>query len=223
MKENQAMEENKTANKFIISDMETLRVIADPLRAQMMELLASQELTIKQVADKLGLTPGKLYYHANLLEKHGLIYVAETRQVANMLEKVYKAAAPSLDVDPSLLNFTTDQGKESINTLLTSMLDYTKEDLQRSLQARAFNLERGASPQPRQAIINRLINRMTGEQADRFAEKVMALLKEFDQADAGENSDTAGLQPYALTVAYYPSYFFEEAEETHQEPGDQQP
>jgi DNA-binding transcriptional ArsR family regulator len=223
MKENQAMEESKTANKFIISDMETLRVIADPLRAQMMEILVNQELTIKQVADRLGLTPGKLYYHANQLEKHGLIYITETRQVANMLEKVYKATAPSLDVDPNLLNFTTDQGKESINTLLTSMLDNTKEDLQRSLQARAFNLERGASPQPRQAIINRLINRMTGEQAEKFAERVMELLKEFDKADAGENSDIAGLQPYALTIAYYPSYFFEEIEENTKAPGEQQP
>lgn len=216
------MDESKTTNKFIISDLETLRVIADPLRAQIMELLVHQELTIRQIADKLGLTPGKLYYHANQLEKHGLICVTETRQVANMLEKVYKANAPNLDVDPSLLNFTTDQGKESINTLLTSMLDYTKEDLQRSLQARAFNLERGASPQPRQAIINRLINRMTSEQADRFAERVMELLKEFDEADAGENSAIAGLQPYALTIAYYPSFFFEEIEENPKEPGEQQ-
>lgn len=216
------MDESKTTNKFIISDLETLRVIADPLRAQIMELLVHQELTIRQIADKLGLTPGKLYYHANQLEKHGLICVTETRQVANMLEKVYKATAPNLDVDPSLLNFTTDQGKESINTLLTSMLDYTKEDLQRSLQARAFNLERGASPQPRQAIINRLINRMTSEQADRFAERVMELLKEFDEADAGENSAIAGLQPYALTIAYYPSFFFEEIEENPKEPGEQQ-
>jgi DNA-binding transcriptional ArsR family regulator len=216
------MDKSKTTNKFIISDLETLRVIADPLRAQIMELLVHQELTIRQIADKLGLTPGKLYYHANQLEKHGLICVTETRQVANMLEKVYKATAPNLDVDPSLLNFTTDQGKESINTLLTSMLDYTKEDLQRSLQARAFNLDRGASPQPRQAIINRLINRMTSEQADRFAERVMELLKEFDEADAGENSAIAGLQPYALTIAYYPSFFFEEIEENPKEPGEQQ-
>jgi DNA-binding transcriptional ArsR family regulator len=216
------MDKSKTTNKFIISDLETLRVIADPLRAQIMELLVHQELTIRQIADKLGLTPGKLYYHANQLEKHGLICVTETRQVANMLEKVYKATAPNLDVDPSLLNFTTDQGKESINTLLTSMLDYTKEDLQRSLQARAFNLDRGASPQPRQAIINRLINRMTSEQADRLAERVMELLKEFDEADAGENSAIAGLQPYALTIAYYPSFFFEEIEENPKEPGEQQ-
>ena len=64
------MKKDKTEKKrFHIADLETLRAIADPLRVQIMELLeGGQALTVKQVAEKLGLAPSKLYYHFGALE-----------------------------------------------------------------------------------------------------------------------------------------------------------
>jgi hypothetical protein len=47
--------EPRRKKRFHISDLETLRAIADPLRVQIMELLEGQTLTVKQVAEKLGL------------------------------------------------------------------------------------------------------------------------------------------------------------------------
>ena len=58
---------------MMINDLESLKVFSDPLRNQIMEILAPEKLTINQIAKKLGLAPSKLYYHINLLEKHGLI------------------------------------------------------------------------------------------------------------------------------------------------------
>ena len=86
----------------MIEDLATLQVIAEPLRAQIFEVLANDMLTVRQVSERLGLTPSRLYYHINLLEQHGLIQVVETRTVMNMIEKVYQAVAPNLEVADAL-------------------------------------------------------------------------------------------------------------------------
>jgi DNA-binding transcriptional ArsR family regulator len=204
------MGENYNKPTFIIKDMETLRAIADPLRTQILELLVKEPQTVKQVGKKLGLAPGKLYYHFNTLEKYGMIEVAETRQVANMIEKLYRATATEIDLDPSLLSFTTDQGKESIHTLLTSSLDSTRDDLVRSLQARAYNLEQGASPHPRKAFVKRAVSRIPDDRADEFVERVLAVITEFESLDEPQSTDKQDEQTYALTVVFYPSYFYQE-------------
>lgn len=201
MKKNQ--EERK---RFHISDLETLRAIADPLRVQIMELLEGQKLTVKQVAEKLGLAPSKLYYHFSALEKLGLIEVAETRMVSNMLEKKFKAAAEALEVDPSLFKFSKEGDNEPINILLASTIDATREDLFRSLQARQFQLEQGADEQPRRLIINRVVSRVSEERVGEFQDRLVKLIQEFEADDKVSKSTD---QPYALTVAFYPSFYFD--------------
>lgn len=202
------MKKDLQLKKFVINDFETLRVVADPLRTQVLELLVRQPQTVKQVAEKLGLAPSKLYYHFNLLEKHGLIRVVETRLIANMVEKLYQATAADLDVEPGLLQFSTDQGKESIHDLLTSFLDATKEDLVRSMQARAAALEQGADPRPREVVVNRLTSRIPEARHKEFMQRVLDLIMEFGEADHAEEDEAENMQAYALTVAFYPSYFF---------------
>jgi DNA-binding transcriptional ArsR family regulator len=207
------MKENQPMETFMIQDLETLRLLADPLRTQIIEILVQEPLTVRQVADRLGLTPGKLYYHVNLLEKHGLLVVVETRMVSNMLEKVYRSVSDDFDVEPSLLSFTTDQGKESLRSIFAGTLDATREDLARSLEARAFNLEhRGAQQQPRKVILNRDIARLTEEQAEKFADRLEQLIKEFGSQDQAGKPGAEDLQTFALAVAYYPSYFYQEEE-----------
>lgn len=197
----------KSASPFLIRDLETLRAVSDPLRMQIVELLLNEKQTVKQVAEKLGLAPSKLYYHFNALEKLGLIKVVETRMVANMLEKSFQAAASSIDVDPALLTLSTDEGKETIEKALTSTIDGTRDDIVRSLQARQFQLEQGAEEQPRRFIINRLVSRVTEERIQEFQDRLMALMQEFESED--KLPRRKNLQAYALTVAFYPSFYFE--------------
>ena len=61
-----------------ISDLDTLKVVSDPFRVQILEVLVHEPQTVNQVAEKMGLAPSKLYYHFNMLEKHGLIQVVDT-------------------------------------------------------------------------------------------------------------------------------------------------
>lgn len=200
------MEKENTSNHFHISDLETLRAVSDPLRVQILELLEGQALTVRQVAEKLGLAPSKLYYHFGALEKIGLLEVAETRMVANMLEKTFTSTASLLEVDPSLFNFSKEGQDEPLYILLASTIDATREDLLRSLQARRFQLGQGAQEQPRRLIINRLVSHVSETRITEFQERLTRLLQEFEAEDKASRPTD---QLYALTVALYPSFHFD--------------
>jgi DNA-binding transcriptional ArsR family regulator len=201
---------------FIIHDLDTLRVMADPLRAQILEVLIQQTATVKQIAEKLGITPSNLYYHISLMEKHGLIVVTETRMVANMLEKEYRATATNIEIDPELLNFTTDTGKDTINTVLTSTIDTTREDILRSLQARYFVLDKGAEEHPRRFILNRVVSRIKESSIEEFQSRLAALIQDFSAANSQEQSIDDDYQTYAFTIAFYPTFHFPEPDENNQ-------
>lgn len=200
------MKKKNAKKRFQVSDLETLRAISDPLRVQIMEILESQNLTIKQVAEKLGLAPSKLYYHFNALEKLGLIEVAGTRMVANMLEKTYTFAVETLEVDPSLFKFSKEGVNESINLLL-SFIDVTREDLLRSLQAHQFQLEQGVKEgRPRHMTINRSVSHIPEKRVAEFQDRLAKLMKEFEEEDKKSKSTD---QAYALSIAFYPSFYFD--------------
>lgn len=190
---------------FVIQDRDTLKVIADPLRWQIMELLVLEPLTVKELGEKLGLSPSKLYYHVNTLEDHGLVKVAETRIVSGIIEKHYQAVSSKLDINPELLSFTELSGRENINTILLSTIDATRDDLLRSLQARAFEIDHGMPQRPRHVLINRVLSRIPDEHALEFKDRLTSLIKEFSAAD--QEGDA---QPFALTVAYYPAFYYRE-------------
>ena len=204
------MKKEKTPKHFHIKDLETLRAVSDPLRIQIVELLTNQNLTVKQVAEKLGLASSKLYYHFGALEKLGMIEVAETRMVSNMVEKVYQSNADQLDVDPSLLRFSKEGDNESFGILISSTIDATREDIIRSLQARQFQLDQGAAEQSRRFIINRVVSRISEERVAEFQKRLVQLIQEFESEDE-RASRKSNLQPYALTVALYPSFYFDKA------------
>ena len=198
-------------DKFFLDDLETLRVLAEPLRTQIYEILLTQPGNVRQVAERLGLAPSRMYYHFNLLEKFGLLRVVETRMVSNIQEKLYRSVAYELEVAPGLLDFKTEQGKQSIQEVLASTLETTREDLVRSLQARAHNLEQGAEERQRSMVVTRFLASLNDQQADEFQERVLTLLKEFAAADQTDKPEDPH-QPFALTVAYYPSYYYSSGE-----------
>ena len=202
------MKEDKSHKPFRITDLETLRAISDPLRVQIVELLLGQNLTVKQVAEKLGLAPSKLYYHFTTLEKLGLIEVAETRMVSNMVEKIFTSGADALDVDPAIFRFSREGDNEPFTAAIASIVDATREDIVRSLQARQFQLEQGAPEKSRRFIINRVISRIPEARVEEFQERLVQMLKEFETEN---DTSVRGSrhQPYALTVAFYPSFYFE--------------
>jgi len=201
----------KPKSQYLIRDHETLRAVSDPLRMQIVEMLLNEKQTVKQVAQKLGLAPSKLYYHFKALEDLGLIKVVDTRMVSNMQEKTYQSSHGSIEVDPALLTISSAEGQESIMEGVRSTIDLTREDLIRSLQARQYQLDQGAEKKPRRIILNRLASRVSEDRIAEFQDRLKELIDEFEKED--KLPRRKGLQVYAFTIALYPSFYFDGSRE----------
>jgi DNA-binding transcriptional ArsR family regulator len=206
-----AMEEFKPAPVMMVEDLETLKILADPMRNQILEILAPEKLTINQMAKKLGLSPSKLYYHINLLEKYGLIQEVDSIVKANIIEKVYWISAYECKMDHDLCNFSTPEGQESTMTVMVTPIDSTREDMIRSLEARATALNQGAEEHPRDVVIYRELRKMSDQAADAFSERIKEVLDDFE--DYEEDGESEDIHVRALTVAFYPSFYYEPDED----------
>ncbi|HHY87293.1 MAG TPA: helix-turn-helix transcriptional regulator [Chloroflexi bacterium] len=208
------MDRNSPRPTFVIRDLETLRVVVDPLHRQIYEVLRPRPQTIKQVAGQLGLAPSRLYYHFNQMEGAGLIRVVETRQVGNLTEKVYWVVASEVEVDPDLLSVDSQAGPETrdaVVELLSATINTAREDLIRSIAARRLALEQGAEEHPRQVFLMSEMQAITEERAEEFRQRFLALLEEFKAAGSqAEGEDGSDRQAYGLLVAFYPSYYYPE-------------
>ncbi|WP_078394081.1 ArsR/SmtB family transcription factor [Shouchella patagoniensis] len=83
MKKHEAMEINLKQQK----------VISDPLRTQIIQLLDEKPMTPKQTADRLNKNPGTIYYHIQQLFKHDILEIDHVSTNKGIVEKYYKSKA----------------------------------------------------------------------------------------------------------------------------------
>lgn len=92
-----------------IKDMEVAKMLLDPRRLTIIDLVKDEALTVTQMAAKLEEKPSRLYYHVRKLEEAGVLKVVETRQHGNLVEKYYKAVRGQFTLDESLLPQFSEQ------------------------------------------------------------------------------------------------------------------
>lgn len=195
----------KPEPEYTVNDLETLKVLADPLRLQIVELCMQAPRTVKQVAAVLNMPPTKLYYHIKQLEERSLVKVVDTRIVSGIVEKQYQAAAFNYRVDRELFSLTSQAGKEGLNVMLTGLFDDTREDIQKSADADVLDVspdEGDGRPLNRSLLISRNTLHLTPDAAEEFYRRLKALVREFTTPAEGDQSNT---QPYGLLVTLYPS------------------
>jgi DNA-binding transcriptional ArsR family regulator len=194
---------------FIIKDLETLKVLTDPLRLQIMEVLSLEPQTVNQVADKLGLSGSRLYYHFNMLEERRLIKVVETRTVNNIIEKVFWMSAEEISIDKDLLSISAEGTQENIRQIMESTVDALHDDIIRSLQARKFHLAMGAEPMPRSVMINNQKKRLKDETYKDFLKRMEEVVQEFADLEevTGKGQD---INVYNFSCFLYPSFYYDD-------------
>jgi len=190
---------------LMISDLETLKVITDPLRLNMLNFLRGEPRTVKELARALHLSQTKLYYHIGLLEEHGLIRVTGTRLVSGILEKQYQATAYKLSVDRRLFDpaAATPTRYEGLDVFLSAVLDYTHSDMLRSVQAGLAEFSDDAPPE-RRLHVGRRWFRLTPEEAKAFMDRLGALDDEFQRLH-GDKPDEGTLL-YEFLIGFYPTH-----------------
>jgi DNA-binding transcriptional ArsR family regulator len=184
------------AESMKITSLETLKVLADPFRIQIIELLGGPQ-TVKSVAQQLGVTPTKLYYHINMLEQHGLIRVVSTRVVSGILEKSYQNAAKSFEAGPSLT--APNATLEDALGFITSVLDAGKLEMRRAYTLGQFKMPASLSEAKQSMLITKTILSLTEARAKKLRERMSKLLAEFNDAQSSETQD------FSLTIAFHPT------------------
>lgn len=121
------------------------KALAHPVRIRILRLCAGQELTNKQLADRLGVRPGTTFYHVRLLLESGLLQPAPVRTgESGALEKPYRSTATSWWLDNPLgaaepeVRFSpiaafqeelAEAGPESVSTQARFTLHLSDEDV----------------------------------------------------------------------------------------------
>lgn len=154
----------------VLDDPEVLRLIADPLRLRILELLRQAPHTVTELADLLGVARTRLYYHVRLLESHDLVAVAETHVVAGITEKRYRVTAFRLSVDKALFG-SSDGDQAPLDVYLSVVLDEVATEIRRAVAAGLIDFDSSGQDaiQPRRMMVGRNWYRFTDEELARFA------------------------------------------------------
>jgi DNA-binding transcriptional ArsR family regulator len=194
------------AARYEITKLETVRVLADPLRLRIIEAMATKldhAWSVKELAKALGEPPTKLYYHVNMLEEHGLLVVTGSQLVSGILEKRYQLVAASIGVDRTLLTAGDSGVDEALHGILATIFSTAEEDIQASIRAGIASLHAGHEGERERIVLSKSVDLMTPERAELFRERLTALMAEFDVPADAEPERKDGM-PYGLVVAFYP-------------------
>jgi DNA-binding transcriptional ArsR family regulator len=193
---------------FIISDIDTLKVISDPFRIQILDAIRfaninGENRTVKQLAEILGLPTSKLYYHISMLEKHGLIKISKTQLVSGIVEKHYRVTAYDLIIDRQLFasGLEQDEKIKAMISLVDSTLDLTRADFLGLLNSVGTEGEIPVRLNGRRGHISRNLVSMTPDQAEKFYDRLLDLLNEFNNEEVSKDDES---YTFNLTAMFLP-------------------
>ncbi|MGJ3239735.1 MAG: helix-turn-helix domain-containing protein [Anaerolineae bacterium] len=190
--------------RIVLNGLDALKVYFDPMRQKIIHQIINEPKTVQQIADHLGVPFTRLYYHINLLEKHHIIRVVETRSMSGAVEeKYYQVAAYQFIVPRDMLSFANPEHEASLNVFLSAMLEETADDIRDSVRTGRIDM-RVESPHPDSLLIRRGLLRMSPEQVSDFHHDLLELIKRYQ----GQNPSDDDAY-YGVTLAVYPSAFLD--------------
>jgi DNA-binding transcriptional ArsR family regulator len=183
---------------YTLTDLEQVKVLSDPLRLRILEVLCARERTTKQVAEEIGEKPTRLYHHVDALERVGLIRLSRTRQNRGTVEKYYLGVARAFRADTSLFSTTGDtEATKTVADVVGSMMETTAQDLRRLINF-GHDITSGD-----ESLLSYTEIRMGEESIAKIRTRLWDFLKELEAEDCPTEPDE-NLRRYRLTLAYYP-------------------
>ena len=184
----------------LISDVETLRALSDPLRLRILEVMtagADETFTVKRLAGILGTSPTRLYHHINQLAERQLIAVASQRVVSGIIETSYRVGQRNVRLDRRLL---AADGPAMHDTLVT-IFDTARDDIERGLRLGVITTAEDADPGSK-LLLARGLARLSPERAADLRKRLAELFDEFGAEDETIPPD-ATVPSYGLVLSFY--------------------
>lgn len=178
---------------------QTLKALADPLRMHLLDALVGEPQTVKALAAHFRVSPTRLYYHINLLEKHGLVRVTGTQIVSGIIEKHYQATARHFKMDRAWLSGTASQAARGLEAVLSFVFDEAEADIRQGVRNGRIDLTQ-PPPHPQALLLRRGFGNFTPAQARQIQKRLLQFLEEFAALP-----DENGPEMYSFVLAFHPS------------------
>jgi predicted ArsR family transcriptional regulator len=150
-----------------ITDLATLRVIVDSQRHRILTALIAEELGAAALADRLKLPRTRIYYHLDLLERHGFVRVTGYHDEGAPV-RLYRATAASFRLDRGLLGTEGASLNDARATLL---------------EAAAADLRTAALPEDDVSVFRRFL-RLNARRRSELQAAIEHVVSQYADADA---------------------------------------
>lgn len=180
-----------------IETIDALKVLTDSKRIEILDIIRDKNrpMSAKEIAAELEIDPRNLYYHINLLEKHGILVVAETDIVNNIIEKKYHLGAYNFNVSRQVFN--SPQATAEFTEAFRSMIADTETSLYRSTDKGLVNLK----DEKQHFLMSQVKAHLTPEQFKEIANAINEVLQQFQSY---QSEETSGTRLYNLTTLLFP-------------------
>ena len=185
----------------VIRTVETLKVVADPLRLRLLAALRRAPATAKELAKQLDTPLKGIYYHLGLLEEHELLRVRSTRVVSGIIEKQYEPTAYRITVDRALFAPSAPEAATGMEVFVSIVLDHAHAEIQRSMATGLID-PGAATPEAGGLSLGRVWLRLTPAQREELELRIKAAYLSF--ADHQAAPDDPEGRYYEFLLGHYP-------------------
>ena len=88
---------------LLLTRPEQFKALGDPVRERILYIIQNEPATAKQIADRLGASPGAIGHHLQVLEAAGLAKVVARRLVRGIVAKYYTRTARIFNFDDAYM------------------------------------------------------------------------------------------------------------------------
>ncbi|WP_188191501.1 ArsR/SmtB family transcription factor [Nonomuraea sp. SYSU D8015] len=174
-----------------LEEIEQAEALLKPQRVEVLRQLAEPR-TCSEVAERLGQTPQRVYYHVKRLVEAGLVELVSERKVRGISEGIYRAGARSYWLSPRLVGRIGGLRKARDELSLGYLLDLVEE-----VQADIAALDRSAPELPSIGLSGEI--RVRPEDRQEFLTELRTTLQELFTRYGGAEGDA-----FKLALVCYP-------------------
>lgn len=174
-----------------LEEIEQAEALLKPQRVEVLRQLAEPR-TCSEVAERLGQTPQRVYYHVKRLVEAGLVDQVSERKVRGISEGIYQAGARSYWLSPRLVGRIGGLRKVRDELSLGYLLDLMEE-----VQADIAGLDRTAPELPSIGLSGEI--HVPPERRQEFLAELQTMLQDLFTRYGGAEGDA-----FKLAVACYP-------------------
>ena len=179
---------------YRIEKLEQIRLLADPLKLQLLQCFAEGEHTTKEVAERLGERVTKLYRHVDALHDAGLLEVVQETQKRGTVERTFRAVARRFEAAEGL--FRGGDGDEQSDAV-RELLRAGEDEIMTAFE----QIEEG---EEEEFLMTRLRIKASPQRLAELREELASWLERIQEEACDAEQDGASLEEVGALVAFYP-------------------